>query len=186
MKRRNISRIRPAAPPDKQIFQKVRILSLTLTCVGLVAAGFFFAARQHFATMEFGLKNSQLRKQVENLEAERRRLILAKEVSLSPAEIKQTASKLGFREQLTAPPSSSDSRIETPIPRTGTVAPELASFKQQAGPLTSAPSESNEKKLVKPIVQQTTVNAASNAGRPRIVGSETVASISAKPSAKLR
>ncbi|MGH9948267.1 MAG: hypothetical protein ACRD6X_13870, partial [Pyrinomonadaceae bacterium] len=60
-----------------------RFFILTIICACILAAGFFFAARQHFTTMEFGLKNSKLRKQIEDLESERRRLILAKEISLS-------------------------------------------------------------------------------------------------------
>lgn len=39
-----------------------------------------------------------MRKQIEELEAGKRRLILAKEIALSPAEIKKAAQKIGFRE----------------------------------------------------------------------------------------
>lgn len=65
-------------------------------CGCVLAAGFFLAARQHFTSMEFGMKNSQLRKQLEDLESEKRRLLLAREISLSPAEITRTARSLGF------------------------------------------------------------------------------------------
>lgn len=63
-----------------------------------MALGFFFIAVQHFVSVDLGFKNSTMRKQIEDLEAEKRRLLLAKEVSLSPAEVTRTASKLGFRE----------------------------------------------------------------------------------------
>ena len=186
MKRRNISRVRQTAPAKVQGQQKFQVLLIALICVAAVAAGFFSAARQHFATMDFGLKNSQLRRQVENLEAERRRLILAKETSLSPASIKQTASKLGFREQVTAPPSSADVRVESSAARTAPAA-EFTSFKPQATVSSAATvSKKVEKSLLKPIVQQTTVKTTSPDQRPRIAKSETVASISAKPLAKLR
>lgn len=71
---------------------------LTLTCGLVLVVGFFFAARQHFSSIDFGIKNSRLRKQIENLESDKRRFILAKEIALSPAEIKKAAQKLGFRE----------------------------------------------------------------------------------------
>ncbi len=67
-------------------------------CGCVLAAGFFFAARQHFTSIEFGIKNSKLRKQLEELETENRRLVLVKEVSLSPGEIKKAARNLGFHE----------------------------------------------------------------------------------------
>ena len=72
---------------------------LTVACACVLAAGFFLAARQHFNTMEFGFKNGKLRNQVEDLQTEKRRLMLAREVSLSPAEIKRAAKNLGFRDR---------------------------------------------------------------------------------------
>src|SRR3954466_10667446 len=62
-------------------------------CVTVLACGFFFAARQHFSSMDFGMKNSHLRKQIDDLESEKRRLMLVREVSLSPAELKKAALK---------------------------------------------------------------------------------------------
>jgi hypothetical protein len=75
---------------------RFRTYSLMLVCGLMLVSGFFFAARQHFASMEYGMKNSRLRKQVDELEAEKRRLLLAREVSLSPAEIKKAARKSGL------------------------------------------------------------------------------------------
>ena len=76
--------------------------SLVFVCCLTLASGFFFAARQHFSSMDYGMKNSRLRKQVDELEAEKRRLILAREVSLSPGEIKKAAKKAGMMEPVTA------------------------------------------------------------------------------------
>jgi len=64
-----------------------------LACLTVLACGFFFAARQHFSSMDFGMKNSRLRKQIDDLESEKSRLLLAREVSLSPAELKKAAIK---------------------------------------------------------------------------------------------
>jgi hypothetical protein len=57
--------------------------------------GVFFAAQQHFYVVDYGMKNSKLKKQIDELEAEKRRLMLAREVALSPAELKRTAKRLG-------------------------------------------------------------------------------------------
>ncbi|MDQ3064619.1 MAG: hypothetical protein M3R14_17405 [Acidobacteriota bacterium] len=75
-----------------------RYCFLTLACGLILVVGFFFAARQHFSSIDFGIKNSKLRKQIEELESSKRRLILAKEIALSPAEIKKAARKIGLRE----------------------------------------------------------------------------------------
>jgi hypothetical protein len=64
-----------------------------LACVTVLTCGFFFAAQQHFSSMDFGIKNNHLRKQINDLESEKRRLMLAREVSLSPAELKKAALK---------------------------------------------------------------------------------------------
>lgn len=71
---------------------------LTLACGLLLVAGFFYAARSHFSSMDYAMKNAELRKQVEDLKSETRRLKLAREISLSPSEIKKAAKKLGLTE----------------------------------------------------------------------------------------
>lgn len=70
---------------------------LVIVCACVVAAGFFFAARQHFTSIDYGIKNSKLRKQLEDLEAEKRRLVLAREVALSPMSVQKAAKSLGLR-----------------------------------------------------------------------------------------
>ena len=77
--------------------------ALILICTVMLASGFFFAANQHFSSMDYGMKNSRLRKQVDQLEAEKRRLMLAKEVSMSPTEIKKAAKKAGLFDPMPAP-----------------------------------------------------------------------------------
>lgn len=73
-----------------------RTYSMMVVCGAVLATGFFFAARQHFASMDYGMRNSRLRKQVDDLEAEKRRLILARENSMSPGEIKKAAKRAGL------------------------------------------------------------------------------------------
>jgi len=62
----------------------------------MFATGVFLAGRQHFSSVDYGMKNSKLRKQIEALETEKRRLILAKEISLSPTELRKAAKKAGL------------------------------------------------------------------------------------------
>ena len=73
-----------------------RTYAMMFVCAAVLVSGFFFAARQHFASMDYGMRNSRLRKQIDDLEAEKRRLILARETSLSPMEIKKAAKKTGL------------------------------------------------------------------------------------------
>ncbi|HEY8558781.1 MAG TPA: hypothetical protein VIL74_00150 [Pyrinomonadaceae bacterium] len=99
MKKRNL--------PKKNAKEKIRrdkdpipwrYCLLTLVCGTFLVGGFFVAARSHFASIDFGIKNSNLKKQLEDLEAEKRRLMWLKEKALSPAEIKRAAKKLGLTE----------------------------------------------------------------------------------------
>lgn len=71
---------------------------LTLVCGLFLIVGFFLAARQHFSSIDYSIKNSRLKKQIEELEADKRRMILAKEIALSPGEIKRAAKKIGLQE----------------------------------------------------------------------------------------
>jgi hypothetical protein len=75
-----------------------RYCLLTLVCGVFLVGGFFLAARSHFSSMDFGIKNSSLKKQIEDLESEKRRLLLLKEIAMSPTEIKKAAKKLGLTE----------------------------------------------------------------------------------------
>lgn len=75
-----------------------RYVILSAVCGLILAVGFFGAARQHFASINYGIQNAKLRKQADELRSEQRRLLLAREVSLSPGEIKKNARKIGFTE----------------------------------------------------------------------------------------
>jgi hypothetical protein len=88
-----IKRNRTRTAPSRS---RWRTYTLILTCGLLTVSGFFLAGRQHFSWMDYGMKNSRLRKQIDDLQAEKRRLLLAREISLSPAEIKKAAKKAGL------------------------------------------------------------------------------------------
>lgn len=63
----------------------------------LVAAGFAYAAHQHFTALESGAKNVELRKQREQLKNERKRLMLERETALSPEHLEKSALKIGLQ-----------------------------------------------------------------------------------------
>lgn len=69
---------------------------LTLVCGLILVAGFFYAARLHFSSMDYGMKNAKLRKQIDELTSEKRRHELLREIALTPAQIKKAAQKLGL------------------------------------------------------------------------------------------
>jgi hypothetical protein len=71
---------------------------VTIACITFLAVGFFFAARQHFTAMDLSIKNSKLRRQVEDMEGENRRLVLAREIVRSPSEVKRIAARRGLRD----------------------------------------------------------------------------------------
>lgn len=78
---------------------------LVVVCGAVIVSGFFIAAGQHFSSMDYGMKNSRLRKQIDQLQAEKQRLIHEREVSLSPGGVKRAAKKAGL---LDAPATSSN------------------------------------------------------------------------------
>ncbi len=69
---------------------------LTLLCGGILVVGFFFAARQHFSAISLGMKNSELRKQRDELQTEERRLKVSREVAFSPSELEKAAKNIGL------------------------------------------------------------------------------------------
>ncbi len=73
-----------------------RYCFLTLLCGGILVVGFFFAARQHFSSISLGMKNSELRKQRDDLQTEQRRLKVSREVAFSPNELEKAARSIGL------------------------------------------------------------------------------------------
>lgn len=93
-----------------------RYCLLSLICGVILVGGFFLAARQHFSAIDYGIRNAKLRQQKENLESDQQRFKLQKEVTLSPAEIKKAARKIGFRE-MTASNIDTSSRKDAEKPK---------------------------------------------------------------------
>lgn len=128
-----------------------RTYALILVCGLVVVSGFFFAGRQHFSSMDYGMKNSRLRKQINELEGEKRRLLLAREISSSPMEIKKAAKKVGFGDQSDSQPQMAQLTSVT---------------KDKAVPLTAAAATTTDKPMV---VRTVSVRAVPQAATTAVV-----------------
>lgn len=134
---RRSPRHRVAHRPVRAETESARIPLVLIVCAAILVVGFFFAARQHFASIEYGIKNSALRSQIEQLEAENRRLQLVREVALSPGEIRKVARRMGFVERTAA-------NIGTFRP--GRLSPETGTAVKAAKP------EGSETKVIKTVI----------------------------------
>lgn len=124
MKKRNHARFNDSTAGERPT--PWLYIFLTILCSAFLATGFFFAARQHFASMDLGMKNSKLRKQIEAMETQNRQLVLSREVATSPMEMKRTAMSRGFRERVFDPAIAVTQVSDTVKPlveRTASVSP---------------------------------------------------------------
>ncbi len=140
---------------------------LTLVCGLIFVAGFFWAARHHFASMDYGMKNAKLRKQINELESKNRHLQYLKAIALSPKEIKKSAKKLGLSEMTARNIESvgsdkNEGKVnETIKPQKGDLNKEINSYsdnekdknadnEKDNKPETKKAKENDETKIVKP------------------------------------
>ena len=71
-------------------------LALLLFCGLVLAGGFVFAAKQHFAAVQFGYENESLRSERKKLLEENQRLALEKERATAPDKLEPAARRLGL------------------------------------------------------------------------------------------
>jgi len=71
-------------------------LILLLGCGLVLAVGFVFAARQHFAAVQYGYESESLRVERQQLLAEQQRLLLEREQVSTPARLESAARRLGL------------------------------------------------------------------------------------------
>ena len=92
--------------PEQQLNAKIRRtrdvtalsrLALLLFCGLVMAGGFVFAAKQHFAAVQFGYENEGLRTERKRLLEENQRLALEKERATAPDKLEPAARRLGLR-----------------------------------------------------------------------------------------
>jgi cell division protein FtsL len=72
-------------------------LALLLFCGLVLAGGFVFAAKQHFAAVQFGYENESLRTERKRLLEENQRLALEKERATAPDKLEPAARRLGLK-----------------------------------------------------------------------------------------
>ena len=92
--------------PEHQLNAKIRRsrdatalsrLALLLFCGLVLAGGFVFAAKQHFATVQYGYQNESLRNERKRLQEENQRLLVEKERSIAPDKLAAAARRLGLQ-----------------------------------------------------------------------------------------
>ena len=72
-------------------------LAMLLFCSLVLAGGFVFAAQQHFAAVQYGYQNENLRNERKQLLEENERLALEKERATAPDKLEPAARRLGLR-----------------------------------------------------------------------------------------
>ncbi len=72
-------------------------LALLLFCGVVLTGGFLFAAREHFAAIQYGYQNEELRREHQRLDAEQKRLLLEKEAATSPSQVEPAARQIGLQ-----------------------------------------------------------------------------------------
>jgi cell division protein FtsL len=91
--------------PEHQLNAKIRRsrdvtalsrLALLLFCGLVLAGGFIFAAKQHFAAVQYGYQNESLRNERKRLLEENQRLALEKERAIAPDKLGPAARRLGL------------------------------------------------------------------------------------------
>jgi len=72
-------------------------LALLLFCGLVLASGFVFAARQHFAAVQFGYQSESLRQERAKLLEEQQHLLLRKQQAYAPARLQSEGMGLGLK-----------------------------------------------------------------------------------------
>src|ERR1043165_2830946 len=92
--------------PEHQLNAKIRRsrdtsalsrLALLLFCGLFLAGGFVFAAKQHFASVQFGYEHESSRAERKRLMEENQRLALEKERVIAPDKLEPAARRLGLQ-----------------------------------------------------------------------------------------
>jgi cell division protein FtsL len=87
-------------------------LALLLFCGLVLASGFVFAAKQHFAAVQYGYRNETLRAERKKLLEDFQRLSLEKEKVSAPARLEVAARLLGLKPATPGQIASLDNRQE--------------------------------------------------------------------------
>jgi hypothetical protein len=80
--------------PDREALKR---FSALLVAAVILAGGFLYAGRQHFAALRLGYTTEKLRSTLTDAKEEQRRLTVQKEMAASPARLEQAARQLGMQ-----------------------------------------------------------------------------------------
>jgi len=72
-------------------------LGLLLVCGLVLAGGFVYAGRQHFAALKYGYETESLRRERDQLADQQRRFLLQREAAASPVRLERAAKQLGMQ-----------------------------------------------------------------------------------------
>jgi cell division protein FtsL len=89
-------------------------LALLLFCGLVLASGFVFAAKQHFAAVQYGYKSEDLRRERTKLLQDNQLLSLEKERVSSPSRLEPAARELGLKPATAGQISTFDSQQLVP------------------------------------------------------------------------
>jgi len=125
--------------PSKQRNSKIRAerdaraikrLTLLLCCGLVLAGGFVFAARQHFAAVQYGYQSEGLRREREKLLQEQQHLMLEREQAFAPARLESEARELGLRPLLANQLGTQKADKQNQVPRTPALLNPSATFQR--------------------------------------------------------
>jgi len=105
-------------------------LGLLLLCGLVLAGGFLFAARQHFAAVQFGYQSEELRHEREKLLAEQQHLMLKKEQAFAPARLALQARELGLKPLLASQVGNQKASTRSQLPLAPAMLTPSASFQR--------------------------------------------------------
>lgn len=96
-------------------------LALLLFCGLVLAGGFVFAGKNHFAAVQYGYKSESLRRERSQLQQQNQQLSLEKQRISSPATLERAASRLGLKPATAAQIGNIGTRsvVEKPKQREG-------------------------------------------------------------------
>lgn len=108
----------------------IRRLSVLLCCGLVLAGGFVFAARQHFAAVQYGYQSESLRREREKLVQEQQHLMLEREQAFAPARLESEARGLGLRPLLASQLGTPRVIKQNHVPRSPALLNPSASFQR--------------------------------------------------------
>ena len=107
-------------------------LALLLFCGLVLASGFVFAARQHFAAVQYGYQSETLRKERVRLEEERQHLLLQKQQAYAPARLQSEGVGLGLRPLMANQMGTHKASKRSQLPLAPAVVSPSASFQRSS------------------------------------------------------